>query len=229
MSSYIPKLNPIKELPKDAPWKSGDHLVLFGELFQRGYANGLVDEAERIGMNLIKGTVGRRDKELLRPLNEEELSLVDAKNFINIPLEAGFDMEPNSQGTTPVSMLKDIKLSDWESAKLDWKLIEESRQKGIERFKNNLKQYLQDLETKIQPGKNVLFAHLMAGGVPRAKIIMPLMNRVFKGIGDRYLNSETFWNSDLGKLCQLNFTEVTAETFRYLIELSSELREKIIK
>lgn len=228
MSSYIPKLNPIRNIPTKSPWQKGDYLVLFGELFQRGYANGLVDEANRIGMTLIKGTVGRREKETLRPLNEDELKLVTDK-IINIPLEAGFDLEQNSQGLSPVDYLKDIKLSDWESAKLDWTLIEESRQKGIARFKKNLKAYFVELEKQIQPGKNVLFAHLMAGGVPRAKIIMPLMNRVFKGTGDRHLESDKFWNSDLGKLCQISFNEVTAETYRYLIELSQELRERIIK
>ncbi len=228
MSSYIPKLNPIRNVPTKSPWKKGDYLVLFGELFQRGYANGLVEEAAKIEMTLIKGTVGRRGKESLRPLNEAELSLVKEK-IINIPLEAGFDLEPNKQGLTPVDYLKDIKLSDWENAKLNWPLIEESRKKGIERFKTNLKSYFLELEKQIEPGKNVLFAHLMAGGVPRAKIIMPLMNRVFKGTGDRHINSETFWNSDLGKLCQLSFNEVTAETYKYLLELSEPFREKIIK
>lgn len=228
MSAYIPKLSPIKSVPSKSPWKKGDYLVLFGELFQRGYANGLVEEATRAGMTLIKGTVGRRDKETLRPLNEEELKNVTDK-IINIPLEAGFDLEPNSEGLSPVDYLKDIKLTEWENAKLDWTKIEDSRQKGIARFKKNLKAYFTELEKHIEPGKNVLFAHLMAGGVPRAKIIMPLMNRVFKGSGDRHIPSEKFWNSDLGKLCQISFNEVTAETYRYLIELSQELREKIIK
>lgn len=232
MSSYIPKLNPIHPLPSKSPWKKGDYLVLFGELFQRGYANGLVDEAHRIGMTLIKGTVGRREKEILRPLNAEELSQVQ-DTLINVPLEAGFDLEPNSEGLTPVDYLKDIKLNEWENAKLDWTKIEDSRQRGIQRFKSHPKTYFQDLEKIIQPensaGKNILFAHLMAGGVPRAKIIMPLMNRVFKGSGDRHIPSEKFWNSDLGKLCKLSFEEVTAETYRYFIELSAELREKIIK
>lgn len=228
MSAYIPKLTPIKSVPAKSPWKKGDYLVLFGELFQRGYANGLVDEASEIGMTLIKGTVGRRDKESLRSLNDDELKNISDK-IINIPLEAGFDLEPNSQGLSPVDYLKDIKLTEWENAKLDWKLIEESRQNGIQRFKKNLKAYFTELEKQIEPGKNVLFAHLMAGGVPRAKIIMPLMNRVFKGSGDRHIPSEKFWNSDLGKLCQISFNEVTAETYRYLIELSQDLREKIIK
>lgn len=228
MSAYVPKLSPIKTVPNKSPWKKGDYLVLFGELFQRGYANGLVEEAARVGMTLIKGTVGRRDKETLRPLNQEELQNITDK-IINIPLEAGFDLEPNSEGLSPVDYLKDIKLTEWENAKLDWTKIEDSRKKGIARFKKNLKAYFTELEKQIEPGKNVLFAHLMAGGVPRAKIIMPLMNRVFKGSGDRHIPSEKFWNSDLGKLCQISFNEVTAETYRYLIELSQELREKIIK
>lgn len=228
MNSYIPKLNPIRNVPPKSPWQKGDYLILFGELFQRGYANGLAEEANKLGMTVIKGTVGRREKEQLRALNAEELKNISDK-IINIPLEAGFDLEPNSQGQTPVDYLKEIKLSDWENVKLDWAHIEDSRQKGIERFKKNLKAYFLELEKQIQPGKNVLFAHLMAGGVPRAKIIMPLMNRVFKGTGDRHIPSEKFWESDLGKLCQLSFNEVTAETYKYLIELSQDLRNTIIK
>jgi hypothetical protein len=67
----------------------------------------------------------------------------------------------------------------------------------------------------------------MAGGVPRAKVVMPLMNRAFKGVGDRYLPSEKFWNSSIGQLCALSFNEVTAETFDLLIEKTSAIREKL--
>ncbi|MFA7634012.1 MAG: hypothetical protein WCX90_10260 [Thiohalomonadaceae bacterium] len=44
------------------------HLVLFGELFGRGYANGLIDEARKSGMTILGVTVGRRDEnDQLRP------------------------------------------------------------------------------------------------------------------------------------------------------------------
>ena len=79
----------------------------------------------------------------------------------------------------------------------------------------------------IPRGANVLFAHTMAGGVPRAKILMPTMNKVFKGTGDRHLSSESFWRSDLGRLCEWNFEDVTANTFRDLIELSEPLRARL--
>jgi hypothetical protein len=36
----------------------------------------------------------------------------------------------------------------------------------------------------------------MAGGIPRARVFMPLLNRVFKGTGDKYLASSDFWRSD---------------------------------
>lgn len=219
-------LNPLRELKNKNTWKKNDALVLFGELFQRGYANGLVEEAEKLQMDIIKGTVGRRDKEILRALNSEELDSVRG-TIINIPLEAGFDMDKNLSGLSPVDMLKDVKLSQWEDIKLDFKAIEESRANSIIRFKNQLTQYVCELEKQISPGRNFLIAHLMAGGVPRAKIIMPLMNRVFKGIDDRHLDSEKFWNSDLGHLCQLNFIEVTAQTFRHLIEATTSFRDKV--
>ncbi|WP_413291024.1 enoyl-acyl carrier protein reductase FabMG [Bdellovibrio sp. HCB337] len=216
----------LKKKPELSPYKKGDVLVLFGELFQRGYANGLVEEAEARGMTIVRATVGRRDAGVLRPLNTEESQNIP-KPFINVPLEAGFDLEPDSQGHTPIDQLKDVKLSDWESAKLDFKSFEESRQKGITRFRQNTEKFLKELEQYIPKGANVLFAHLMAGGVPRTKIVMPLMNRTCKGSGDRYLASEQLWNSDIGKLCSLSFNEVTAETLRHLLDLSAPLRAKL--
>jgi hypothetical protein len=219
-------LNPLRDIKTTSTWKKNDALVLFGELFQRGYANGLVEEAEKHEMQIIKGTVGRREKDELRPLNSDELATATGP-IINVPLEAGFDMDKNSKGQSPVEMIKDVKLSQWEDVKLDFSAIEECRKKGIERFKKQLSQYVAELEKHIIPGRSFLIAHLMAGGVPRAKIIMPLMNRVFKGTEDRHLESEKFWNSDLGRLCQLNFMEVTAETLRHLIEATTNFREKV--
>lgn len=216
----------LREKPKASPYQKGDVLVLFGELFTRGYANGLVEEAERCGMKVVRATVGRRDRDgKLRALNAEELAQVPGP-IINVPLEAGFDMEPDSKGVSPVDQLKDIKLSEWENAKIDWNSIEESRKAGIGRFRENVQIFLKELEAHVPAGKNVLFAHLMAGGVPRTKIVMPLMNKVFKGIGERYLSSETFWKSEIGKVCEKSFMEVTAETFRHLVDLSKDFREK---
>lgn len=219
----------IRQLKKDTTFKQGDVLVLFGELFNRGYANGLVEEAERRGMKVIRTTVGRREKDnTLRPLTEEEMASIP-KPFINVPLEAGFDLEPDDQGVTIVDHLKEIKLSEWESFELNKGSLEASRKRGRERFTRNLRAYLAELDSHIPAGANVLFAHLMAGGVPRAKIIMPLMNRSLKGSGDRFLSSEKFWNSSLGQLCSQSFNEVTAETFYHLVTESAALREKIQK
>ncbi len=221
------QLFPLREKPSLAPYKKGDVLVLFGELFSRGYANGLVDEAERLGMTIVRATVGRREKDgTLRPLNEEEAAQVP-QPFINVALEAGFDMEPDSKGQTPVDQTKDIKMSDWQNAKLDWSSIAESRQNGIKRFRKNTELFLNQLEKHIPTGANVVFAHLMAGGVPRTKIIMPVMNRVFKGTGDRFISSADLYESELGKFALQNFSEVTAETFRHLVELSAPLRQKL--
>jgi len=216
----------LKKKPELSPYKKGDVLVLFGELFQRGYANGLVEEAESRGMTIIRATVGRREDGKLRALTAEEIATIP-QPFINVPLEAGFDLEPDSSGHTPVDQLKDVKLSDWENSKLNFTSIEDSRQKAVARFRKNVEIYLQELEAHIPDGANVCFAHLMAGGVPRTKIVMPLMNRTCKGTGDRYLASETLWKSEIGQLCAMNFKEVTAETLRHLLELSAPLRKKI--
>ncbi|MBX3041775.1 MAG: hypothetical protein KF789_13800 [Bdellovibrionaceae bacterium] len=217
----------LREAPHLSGFKAGDVLVLFGELFSRGYANGLVDEAERLGMTVIRTTVGRREKDgILRALTAEEMADIP-KPFINIPLEAGFDLEPDSKGVSPVDQLKDIKLSDWENAKLDQQSLDESHKKAVSRFRANTAEYLKQLEPLIPAGANVLFAHLMAGGVPRTKIVMPLINRTVKGTGDRYLPSEKLWNSEIGRFCAQNFLEVTAETLRHLLELSAGLRQSL--
>ena len=54
---------PIHQKTAPHPFKKGDLLVLFGELFNRGYANGLVEEAEKNGLTVVRATVGRRDAE----------------------------------------------------------------------------------------------------------------------------------------------------------------------
>jgi hypothetical protein len=221
------KFAPLRQLPATAGYKPGDVLVVFGELFARGYANGIVDEAERAGLKVIYSTVGRRDETgKLRPLNEEEVKSKTG-TLINIPLEAGFDMEPASNGQTPVQQLAGIKLGDWQNAKMDFAKLEESRRAGTERFRTNVQAWMKEVEKHIPKGANVIFAHTMAGGVPRAKIMMPVMNWVFKGTGDRHLSSETFWNSDMGKFTAMSFEDVTANTFAHLLELSTPLREKI--
>ena len=222
--------NPMRELPAKAGYKAGDVFVLCGELFGRGYANGIIDEARRAGMTIIGTTVGRRDSDgTLRPLNDAELAEAEANlggKIINIPLEAGFDMEPDGSGSTPLDQLKGVKADDWAQVRLNWEGIEASRQAGIRRFTGNMAQVASQLERLIPAGANVLFAHSMAGGIPRARIFMPLLNRVFKGQGERFISSESFWNSELGKLCQISFDEVTADTFRYFMDATTAIRTR---
>ncbi len=217
----------MKQLPPKAGYKAGDVLVLFGELFSKGYANGLVEEAEKMGMTIVRSTVGRRDSDgKLRALTPEESKDIP-QPFINIPLEAGFDMEPDSKGVTPCDQLQGIKMKDWDQDHLNWESVLESQKNGVERFKRSVTEYMDQLKQHIPDGANVLFAHIMAGGVPRAKILMPVMNKVFKGRGDRFISSEDLFHSQLGKMSQLNFTEVTANTFQHLVELSSKVRDQV--
>ena len=218
---------PMRDLQPDPGYKRDDVLVIFGEVFARGYVNGLIDQAQQAGMKIIYSTVGRRDEQnQLRPLTAEELAAKE-QPLINIPLECGFDLEPSSKGVTPVEQLKGLKLSEWNKATLDFSQIEESRNKGRDNFRSRVREYLAALDKQIPAGKNVLFAHTMAGGIPRAKIILPVMNRMFKGHGERYASSEDFWNGVLGKFCAMSFMDVTANTFHDLIELSAPLRKRI--
>ena len=222
--------NPMRELPARAGYGAGDVFVLCGELFGRGYANGIVDEARSAGMTIIGTTVGRRNADgTLRPLTPEELAEAEQNlggRIINIPLEAGFDMEPDGSGSAPVDCLKGVKADEWDQVRLDWDGIEISRRAGIRRFTENLARVARELEGLIPEGANVLFAHAMAGGIPRARVFMPLLNRVFKGQGERFIASEGFWNSDLGRLCRISFDEVTADTFRYYIDATAAIRKR---
>lgn len=229
MSQLSHRVPSLREIPATTTWKKGDVLVLFGELFNRGYANGLVEAAERRGMTVIRGTVGRREKDgTLRPLNADELAM-QTQPLVNVPLEAGFDMEMLSSGQTIIDMMKDVKLTDWENFKVPHAQLLEAKEKGANRFAAQVRTYLATLEPLLPAEANVHFAHLMAGGVPRARIVMPLMNRVFKGTGDRYLQSETFWKSGLGEVARESFLAVSADTFKILIDESAALRSKLEK
>lgn len=218
---------PLRKIEKKS-FSKNDTLVIFGEVFQRGYANGLIEEAEKFGVKVIYSTIGRRENNQLRKINETELS---EKNqpLINIPIEAGFDLDQSQSGLSPVDMMKDCKLSDWQSFKVNWSDLESAKKNAQIRFRSQVQNYLNELEKNLPIEGQVIFAHIMAGGVPRAKIIMPLMNRAFKGKGDRYLSSQLFWESDLGRICAENFQFVSADTFQILIEETATLREKLAK
>ncbi len=219
---------PLHKLPAKAGYKKGDVFVLIGELFGRGYANGIVDEARKAGMTIVGTTVGRRDSDgNLRSLNSEELAEAEANlggRIINVPLEAGFDLEPASDGQSYADILKSVKPDSYESFVCDKARLEEVRAKGAARFKANLAAVVDQLQTEIPAGANVLFSHAMAGGIPRVRLFMPLLNKVFKGSGDRYLSSAAFWNSGLGELCQASFNEVSADTFAHLLEATAPIR-----
>jgi hypothetical protein len=222
----VQKFEPLRQVNPVSGFGEKDVLVVFGEVFARGYVNGLIDEAKKAGMKVIFGTVGRRDEnEQLRPLTAEELAGKD-QPLVNVPLECGFDMAKSSQGVSPCDQLKGLKLSEWNKATLDLAQAEESRKVGREDFRARLTQYLAELQKQIPDGAKVLIDHTMAGGVPRAKILMPVMNRVFKG---RDTSSKEFWEGDLGRLCAMCFMDVTANSLADLIELSSGLRDHVAK
>ena len=91
------EITSLRDIPQKNIFRKGDTFVLFGELFGRGYVNGLLDEARKAGMNIVGMTVGRRDENMaLRPLNAEELAEAEANlggRIINVPLMAGFDLD----------------------------------------------------------------------------------------------------------------------------------------
>jgi hypothetical protein len=223
----------LTQIPHNDLYRKGDVFVLFGELFGRGYVTGLLDQAKKAGMEIIGITVGRRDENnKLRPLTEEELAQAEANlggRIINVPAMAGFDLDAPEGEPTPTDLLGSLTLENWETEKLDWAHIEKCRQIGVKRFQDAVAKIMAELEGMIADGKNVHFAHTMAGGIPKAKVFLVLANRIYKGRGARHMSSQVLLESDLGKLILQNFDEVSANTFRHLIEGSAAIRTRIEK
>lgn len=221
----------LRQLPQQNIFREGDVFVLFGELFGRGYANGLVNEARKAGMTIVGITVGRREADgALRPLNDAELAEAEANlggKIINVPLMAGFDMDAPAGTPTPTEMLGKLTLKTWTEDKLDWDHIAVCREIGVQRFKDAAAQVMTTLDGMVADGRNVFFAHTMAGGIPKAKVFLAIANRVYKGKGDRHQSSQVLLDSDLGKLILQNFDEVSANTFGHLIEASAGIRERV--
>ncbi len=224
---------PLRDIPQTNIFKKGDVFVLFGELFGRGYANGLINEARNAGMTIVGITVGRRDENnKLRALTAEELTVAEANlggRIINIPLMAGFDLDAPVGEPTPTDLLADMTLKSWQDDKLDWGHIEKCREVGVKRFKDSVAQVMFQLEGMVADGSNIFFAHTMAGGIPKVKVFLAIANRIYKGRGERFLSSRALLDSDLGKLILMNFDEVTANTFQYLIEGSAAIRARLEK
>lgn len=219
--------NPIRKLPSVPKFSSQDTLVIFGEVFSRGYVNGMIEEAERLGMKVIYSTVGRRDENnVLQKLTAQELAEKHQSPLINVPLEAGFDLIPWKDGETLVDKLSPYKMSQWKDITVDMNELEDIIKQSNADFTKRTKEFLKELTKELPSKGNIIFAHTMAGGIPRAKIVMPTMNRIFKGSGDRYQSSEEFVNTTLGQICLKSFDEVTANTFDVLIEATSDLRKE---
>lgn len=225
------ELTSLRHIPHTNLFRKGDVFVLFGELFGRGYANGLIDEARKAGMTIVGITVGRRDENnALRALNEEELAEAEAKlggRIINVPLMAGFDLDAPAGEENPTEMLSGLTLKGWQEEKLDWAAVERCREVGVRRFATSAAQAMAEIDKLIPDGSNVFFAHTMAGGIPKIKAFLAIANRIYKGRGERFMSSRELLDSDLGKLILMNFDEVTANTLQHLITASAAIRERI--
>ncbi|MEY4748356.1 MAG: hypothetical protein RIQ60_570 [Pseudomonadota bacterium] len=221
----------LTQIPQAHQFRAGDVFVLFGELFGRGYANGLVAQARAAGMTIVGITVGRRETDgRLRPLNDEELAAAEANlggTIINEPLMAGFDMDAPEGTPNPTEMLGKLTLKTWTEDKLDWDHIAVCREVGVARFKESLARVMARLDGMIPAGAKVFFAHTMAGGIPRAKVFLAIANRIYKGRGERHQSSDVLLQSDLGKLILMNFDEVSANTLGHLIDGSAALRARV--
>ncbi|EKE68319.1 enoyl ACP reductase FabMG family protein [Celeribacter baekdonensis] len=222
---------PFKDIPAESRFRQGDVLVLFGELFGRGYASGLVRAARTAGMQVIGTTVGRRDDAgRLRPLLPDELSTAEAVlggPVVNIPILAGFDRDAPEGGPTPTDLVEEMSVESWQTHALDFDYIAECQRIADERFDAALKAVFARLEVMIPDGRNVVFAHAMAGGIPRAKVFMAIANRIYKGRGSRYLSSQSLLESDLGRLVLKNFDAVTADSFGAIVQHGTALRQRI--
>ena len=227
------EFTPLRHIPQANVFRKGDVFVLFGELFGRGYVNGLIDEARAAGMTIVGITVGRRDDDgSLRALSAEEHAEAETKlggRIVNVPLMAGFDMDAPEGEQNPTEMLSGVTLKSWQEDKLDWDKIEACRQAGVRRFTTSAAQAMAEIDKLVPDGANVFFAHTMAGGIPRIKAFLAIANRIYKGRGERFMSSRALLDSDLGKLILMNFDEVSANTLKYLIDASAPIRERVTR
>src|SRR6195952_4025150 len=145
----VQQFEPLRQVNPVSGYGKNDVLVIFGEVFARAYVNAFIDEAKKVGMKVIYGTVGRRDEnEQLRPLTAEELAEKD-QPLVNVPLECGFDMAKSSKGLSPGDQLKGLKLSEGDKATLALAQVEEARKAGRESFRARVSQYLVELQKQI--------------------------------------------------------------------------------
>jgi hypothetical protein len=177
------ELTPLRHIPQANVFRKGDVFVLFGELFGRGYVNGLIDEARQAGMTIVGITVGRRDETgALRALDAAELLEAEEKlggRIINVPLMAGFDMDAPEGEQNPTEMLSGVTLKSWQEDKLDWDKIERCREAGVRRFTESAAQVMTEIDKLVPEGANAFFAHTMAGGIPRIKAFLAIANRFY--------------------------------------------------
>lgn len=207
--------------------------IVFGEVFPGGYIQGLLAQAKKNKATIIYSTMGRRNSnQKLRPLNQEELEqktkeldLSDPKLFINIPLEAGFDLEPY-EGSTLVDHINQYGLKNWEDFSVDDSFLLNAKKTARAKFQTQIKKFFTQARSHItKDTKNIHFIHTMAGGIPRAKLLMAVLNKVLKGRGKRFYSSEKFCSTNLGKASLESFQSVTAESFQDLITETKMLRE----
>lgn len=220
---------PLRELPAPHGWKAGDVLVVFGELFGRGYANGIVDAARQAGMTIVGATIGRRDGAdgPLRPLNAEELAAAEANlggKIVNVPMEAGFLGESVDGAPAPAEALKAIKADAWREFAIDDAAVARARAAGTARFERNAAAFAAELATLVPAGAGILFVHTMAGGIPKIRSILPLLNRMLRGAGEKYIASAEVWATPLGRLLAASFDSVTADTLAALVAATAPLR-----
>jgi len=142
---------------------------------------------------------------------------------------AGFDLDAPAGEPTPTDLLGGMTLKSWQDDKLDWPHIEKCRAVGVKRFRDSVAKVMAELDGMIADGSNAFFAHTMAGGIPKVKVFLAIANRIYKGRGERFMPSRALLDSDIGKLCLMNFDEVTANTFQYLIEGSAAIRTRLEK
>lgn len=207
--------------------------IIFGEVFSGGYIQGLLAQARQNNATIIYSTMGRRDQSLkLIPLDSQEFSqkiselkLSNPKQLINIPLEAGFDLEL-FEGETLVDKINKYGLKNWEDFEIKESFVSAAKKIARQKFQIQIKKFLDQASAFItKDTKNIHFIHTMAGGIPRAKLLLAVLNKVLKGRDKRFYSSKKFCSTALGKISLESFKSVTAESFQDLLTQTQALRQ----
>ncbi|UUZ48044.1 hypothetical protein LP420_34455 [Massilia sp. B-10] len=183
----------LRHIPSAQLFKKGDVFVLFGELFGRGYVNGLIDEA-RPCMTIVGITVGRHGKKQCAARTERRRTGRSGRKTRRQDHQRPDDgwlrpRRPGKQSKTRPKCCPVLPSRPGKKTSSTGPRSKPARAIGVRRFTESAAEVMGQIDKLIPDGANVFFAHTMAGGIPKIKAFLAIANRIYKGRGERFMSS----------------------------------------